>query len=309
MVAETSLNPADLVMPYFVIEGKNQREVVPSMPGIYRYSVDSLIKEIAMAKSCGIRAIALFPATPIEKKSEFAEESYNGDNLICKAVREVKQKFPNMGIICDVALDPYTSHGHDGVVRNGYVQNDETVDILCKQALTQAKAGCDIIAPSDMMDGRIGKIRAALDENGFQHVVILSYGVKYASSLYSPFRDAVGSSGNLAGANKKTYQMDFCNKAEALREAAQDISEGADIIMVKPAGFYLDIIAKLQESFPVPIAAYQVSGEYAMIKHLAEKSFAYEQNLFYESLIAIKRAGASIIFTYYAIEITKLLSK
>lgn len=309
LTEETSLSVNDLVLPLFVTEGKKIQQAVPSMPGIYRYSIDLLVNKVKTAADAAIPAIALFPVIDRKLKNEKAEESYNPDNLICRTIKAIKKEVPDIGIICDVALDPYTSHGHDGLVRNGYVANDETIKVLCKQALVQAQAGCDIIAPSDMMDGRIGAIRDYLDKSGFENVCIISYAVKYASAFYGPFRDAVGSAQNLKGADKKTYQMNPANSGEALREVAMDIDEGADIVMIKPALPYLDIIQKVSTNFNIPVFAYQVSGEYAMLKAAASNGWLEEEKAILESLFSIKRAGAKSIFTYAALEIAALLKK
>jgi len=276
------------------------------MPGIYRYSIDKLGKIIDRAISLKIPMVALFPYTNIKAKNEIGSEALNEDNLVCRATRYIKKKYKNqIGIMCDVALDPYTSHGHDGLTKSGYVLNDETIDILTKQALLQAQMGCDVIAPSDMMDGRVGKIRKVLDKKGFQLVQILSYAVKYASSFYGPFRDAVGSKGFLKG-DKKSYQMDYRNKLEALREVSLDIKEGADIVMVKPGMPYLDIISLVKSNFKIPVFAYQVSGEYSLINNGIKKGII-NNNAILESLISFKRAGASAIVSYYADKIAKNL--
>lgn len=308
LVAEHHLSVADLIWPVFVQEGVNKRTKVASMPGVERLSIDLLVKECQRAATLGIPAVAIFPVVDAKLKSLGAEESYNPKNLICRAVAAVKAKVKNLGIICDVALDPYTTHGHDGLVKAGDVENDATVAVLCKQAVAQAKAGCDIVAPSDMMDGRVGAIRTALDEEGLQHVRILSYAAKYASAFYGPFRDAVGSAGNLGKADKRTYQMDPANAAEALREVALDIQEGADMVMVKPGMPYLDIIRSVKDRFPVPVFAYQVSGEYAMLKAAAEKGWLDYEAVMMESLLAFKRAGATGVFTYAALEVASALS-
>lgn len=308
MVAEHSLSAADLIWPAFVIEGKNNREAIGSMPGVERMSVNLLVEEVKKASDFGIQAVALFPVTPVEKKTMDGQEACNPDNLICRAIQTLKQKAPDVGIITDVALDPYTTHGHDGVVDNGTVLNDETIEILVQQALTQAKAGADIIAPSDMMDGRVGKIRNTLEENGFEDTLILSYAAKYASHFYGPFRDAVNSGDFLKG-DKKTYQMDPANSDEALREVALDIQEGADMVMVKPGLPYLDIIQRVKEEFTIPVFAYHVSGEYAMLKAAAENGYLNYKDCLYETLLAFKRAGCSGIVTYGAVECAKTLQK
>jgi porphobilinogen synthase len=307
LVAEHRLSPQDLIWPVFVQEGKDLRTPIESMPGIYRFSIDYLVKAAKHAHALGIPAIAIFPVIDPKLKSLKAEESYKKSNLISRAVKAVKDAVPDLGIICDVALDPYTSHGHDGLVVDGDVDNDATITVLCKQALAQAKAGCDIIAPSDMMDGRIGAIRTALDEEGFQKVRVLSYAAKYASAFYGPFRDAVGSAKNLGKADKRTYQMDPANSDEALREVALDIEEGADMVMVKPGMPYLDIIRRVKETFHVPVFAYQVSGEYAMIKAAAENGWLDFEAPMLESLLGFKRAGASAVLTYAALEMAEKL--
>jgi len=297
----------DLIWPVFVHEGPEAAQPISSMPGVYRYSLSQLIEEVALARDLGIQAVALFPATDPAKKTPDGREALNPDNLVCRAVRALKEHIPEMGIICDVALDPYTSHGHDGVLRGDDVANDETVEILCRQAVVQAQAGCDVIAPSDMMDGRIGAIRRALDEAGFTEVLLLAYSAKYASAFYGPFRDAVGSASNLGRASKETYQMDPANSDEALREAALDIAEGADWIMVKPGMPYLDIVRRLKTSFGVPTFVYQVSGEYAMLRAAAERQWLDLPSVVMESLLAFKRAGADGILTYFARDAARLL--
>lgn len=309
LVAEHRLSVDDLVLPIFIQEGNFKNTPVASMPGVERLTVDLLLKQLEEVSDLGIPAIALFPVVPADKKDEQATEATNPDNLICNTIRAVKDAFPDIGIICDVALDPYSTHGHDGIVKEGYVTNDETVEVLCKQALVQAEAGCDIIAPSDMMDGRVGAIRTTLEQHSFERVRILSYAAKYASSFYGPFRDAVGSAEQLDGASKSTYQMDFHNSEEALREVAQDISEGADMVMVKPGLPYLDIIQRVKSQFSIPVFAYQVSGEYAMIHAAANSGWLNEQQAMVESLVALKRAGASAILTYAAIDVAHGLSK
>ncbi len=309
LTQENQLLVDDLIWPLFVLPGVQQIEPITSMPGQSRCSVDILVERAVEAVKLGIPAVALFPVTPIELKSAEAEEAFNPNNLICTATRAVRQAVgDSLGIICDVALDPYTSHGQDGLVHDNYVVNDRTNKVLCKQAVNQAKAGCDCIAPSDMMDGRIGVIRRALDEAGFEHVTILSYAAKYASAFYGPFRDAVGSAKNLSG-DKKTYQMDPANGDEAIHEVALDLQEGADMVMVKPGMPYLDIVRRLHDHFHVPVAVYQVSGEYAMIKAAAERGWIDEKKVVLESLLGMKRAGASAILTYFANDVAKWLSE
>ncbi len=307
IISENNISPKDLIFPIFVREGKNKIENIKSMPGIKRYSIDkipSILKEVEKYK---IPMVALFPYTPNNKKDKIGSEALNPNNLICKSLRLIKRKFPQLGIMCDVALDPYTSHGHDGIIINNEIDNDKTIKILIKQSLLQAKMGCDVIAPSDMMDGRVGAIRKALDKNNFSNINIISYGVKYASNFYGPFRDAVGSKTRLKK-NKKTYQMDYRNANESLREIGLDIKEGADIIIVKPAIAYLDIIKKIKDNFKIPVIAYQVSGEYSLIKNGIEKKFLTDDAIM-ETLIAFKRAGACAIITYFALEIAKKLKK
>jgi len=279
------------------------------MPGVERLSIDLAVQAVGSAIELGIPAIALFPATDPAKKTPDAVEATNPKNLICRAVEAVKQAHGDaIGIICDVALDPYTSHGHDGLLKDGYVVNDETVEVLCRQAIVQAAVGCDVIAPSDMMDGRVGAIRRALDENGFEHVSIMAYAAKYASAFYGPFRDAVGSSANLGAGGKQTYQMDPANSDEALREVALDIAEGADMVMVKPGMPYLDIVRRVKDHFRVPTFAYQVSGEYAMLTAAADNGWLDRDRVLLESLLAFKRAGADGVLTYFAPEAARLLS-
>ena len=304
LIEENNLTPSDFILPIFLIDGKNKKIPVKSMPGVYRYTLDKVNYVVDKAIKLGLPMIALFPYTEKRKKNLLGTESLNEDNLVCKAIKYIKKKFNNdIGIMCDVALDPYTSHGHDGLLKSGYVLNDETVDILTKQALLQAQMGCDVIAPSDMMDGRVGQIRKCLDKSGYEMVQILSYAVKYASNFYGPFRDAVGSKKSLTS-NKKNYQMDFRNSSESIREVALDIKEGADIVMVKPGMPYLDIIKLIKEKFKIPVFAYQVSGEYSLIKSGIKNKFINEDAIF-ESLISFKRAGASAIVSYFAIEIAK----
>jgi porphobilinogen synthase len=307
LVAEARLAPADLIWPVFVQEGKVNRTPIPSMPGVERLTIDELVKDARRAAKLGIPAIAVFPVVPVERKSEEAEEAYNADNLVCRAVRAVKKAVPDIGVACDVALDPYTSHGQDGLVRDGYVVNDESIEVLVKQTLVQAEAGCDVIAPSDMMDGRVGRIRAALDEAGFEAVRIMSYAAKYASGFYGPFRDAIGSSGNLGKGDKRTYQMDPANGDEALREVALDLAEGADMIMVKPGMPYLDIVRRVKETFRAPTFVYQVSGEYAMLAGAIERGWL-DRKVIVESLLAFKRAGADGVLTYSAMDVAAELT-
>jgi len=306
LVEESSLSSNDLILPIFLIDGKNRIQSIKLMPGVFRYSIDQLSKIVDKAIFLGIPMVALFPYSNSKVKNKHGSEALNEDNLVCRAIRYIKKKYKNqIGIMCDVALDPYTSHGHDGLLKSGYVLNDETVEILIKQSLLQAEMGCDVIAPSDMMDGRIGKIRKALDKNGYQLIQILSYAVKYASSFYGPFRDAVGSKGLLKG-DKKNYQMDYRNRLEALREVSLDIKEGADIVMVKPGMPYLDIISLVKSNFKIPVFAYQVSGEYSLINNGIKKGII-NNNAILESLISFKRAGASAIVSYYADKIAKNL--
>jgi porphobilinogen synthase len=306
LVAENTLTAADFLWPVFVHDGPEPRVAISSMPGVDRLSIQNLVNAAGEAYELGIPVIALFPATPAEKKSPDGEEALNPENIVCRAVRMVKKALPELGVMCDVALDPFTTHGHDGVVRQGYVANDETVEILCRQAVVQAEAGCDMIAPSDMMDGRIGAIRDALDAKGFEHVRILAYAAKYASGFYGPFRDAIGSKSSLGKADKRSYQMDPANSDEALREVALDIAEGADMVMVKPALPYLDIIRRVKDQFGMPTFAYQVSGEYAMLKGAIERGWL-DQSVMMEALLSIKRAGADGILTYAAIDAAKRL--
>jgi porphobilinogen synthase len=307
LVAEHRLSADDLIWPMFVHEDSEAEVAIPSMPGVVRYSLSRLVDAAGDAHEWGIPAVALFPATPPEKKSAAAEEAFNPENLVCRAVRTLKGAIPELGVICDVALDPYSSHGQDGLVRDGYVVNDETLEALCRQAVVQAEAGCDVIAPSDMMDGRIQAIRGALDQAGFLDVLLLSYAAKYASAFYGPFRDAVGSAANLAGGDKKTYQMDPANGREALRETALDVAEGADMVMVKPGLPYLDIIWRVKQVLGVPTYAYQVSGEYAMLCAAAERGWLNREQVMLESLLAFKRAGADGILTYFALDAARLL--
>ena len=307
MVAENSLSPADLIWPVFVTEGNNNKEAIKSMPDVYRVSIDLLIKEAKTARDLGIPAIAIFPVVDGSKKNDSGDESWNPDNLMCRVTKELKDAVPDIGIIADVALDPYTSHGHDGILINGEIANDQSIEILCKQAINQARAGVDIIAPSDMMDGRIGAIRDALDSDGHENVRIMSYAAKYASSFYGPFRDAVNSGGFLKG-DKKTYQMDPANSSEALREVELDINEGADMVMVKPGLPYLDVIYRVKENFGVPTFAYNVSGEYAMLKAACENGWLDYEKASYEMLLSFKRAGADGILSYASIDVAKFIN-
>ena len=301
LMREHSLTVKDLIFPVFVIEGNNNRQPVASMPGIERVTIDQLIVEATELHGLGVPAIAIFPVTPAEHKSVGAEEAYNPEGLAQRAVRAVKEQLPELGVITDVALDPFTSHGQDGLIDDrGYVLNDETVKVLVKQAVSHAEAGADIVAPSDMMDGRIGAIRSALENAEYKNTKILSYAAKYASSFYGPFRDAVGSASNLGSGNKYSYQMDPANSDEALREVQLDLNEGADMVMVKPGLPYLDIVGKIKVKFKVPTMVYQVSGEYAMLKAAAEKNWLDERACVLESLVSIKRAGADAILTYFA---------
>ena len=305
LVSENNLSPNDLIWPIFIKEGKKIKEPIKSMPGVYRYSLDQVETLVNKAIKKNIPMIALFPNTPDSKKNSKGSEALNKNNLVCKALRLIKKKYNEIGLMCDVALDPYTDHGHDGLLKRNYVDNDQTIKVLIKQSLLQAEMGCDVIAPSDMMDGRIGEIRKALDKNGFEKVQILSYAVKYASNFYGPFRDAVGSKKSLIG-NKKSYQMDYSNKKEALREVALDISEGADFVMVKPGMPYLDIMKLVKDSFKIPVFAYQVSGEYNMIMNSINNK-TFNEDIIHESLMSFKRAGASAVVTYFADRIANKL--
>ncbi|MGD8910628.1 MAG: porphobilinogen synthase [Chromatiales bacterium] len=310
LMRETELSPADFIYPVFVLEGEKARQAVPSMPGVERMSIDLLIEEARAVHALGIPAMALFPVTPASAKSEDAREAYNSDGLAQRAVRALKASVPELGIITDVALDPFTTHGQDGLIdESGYVLNDETKEVLVKQALSHAEAGADIVAPSDMMDGRIGAIRVALEAQGQIHTRILAYSAKYASSFYGPFRDAVGSAANLGGGNKYSYQMDPANSDEALHEVALDLQEGADMVMVKPGMPYLDIVRRVKENFQVPTFAYQVSGEYAMLKAAAQNGWLDEQAVVLESLVCIKRAGCDGILTYFAKQAAQWLNE
>jgi porphobilinogen synthase len=308
MVRETVLTPADLIWPLFIIEGKNERQPIASMPGVERLSIDLAVAAAEQAASAGIPAIALFPNTDRDLRDEAGSEAFNPENLVCRAVRAVKAAAPDIGVICDVALDPYTIHGHDGLLINGEIANDETVEALIRQSLCQAEAGCDILAPSDMMDGRIGAIRQALEDAGRTNTLIMAYTAKYASAFYGPFRDAVGSGGLLKG-DKRTYQMDPANREEALREAELDLAEGADMIMVKPGMPYLDIVREVKDAFGAPTFVYQVSGEYAMLTAAAQNGWLDRDKVMLESLIAFKRAGASGVLTYFALDAARLLRK
>ena len=310
LTTENHLSIDDLIWPVFICEGEHHREAVPSMPGVERLSIDLCVEAIGEAIVLGIPAVALFPATKSELKTPGCEEATNPQNLVCRCVSQVKEAYgEKIGVICDVALDPYSSHGQDGLVRDGYVVNDETIKVLCRQAVVQAEAGCDIVAPSDMMDGRIGAIRKALDAAQFEYVQIMSYAAKYASAFYGPFRDAVGSSDNLGSGDKKTYQMNPANGQESLREVAMDIAEGADSVMVKPGMPYLDIVRRVKDVFRVPTFAYQVSGEYAMLIAAAENGWLDREKVMLESLLAFKRAGADGILTYFARDVAKLLQQ
>ena len=313
MVAEHRLSTDDLIWPVFVQEGAGEKTPIASMPGQFRYSIDELTIAVTEARDLGIPAVAIFPETDPAKKTDDAAEATNPENLVCRTVKHLKANVPGIGLICDVALDPYTSHGQDGLVVDGDVANDVSVKMLCQQAVVQAEAGCDIIAPSDMMDGRVGAIRAALDDAGFENVLIMAYSAKYASAFYGPFRDAIGSKGNLSAANvtgggKKTYQMNPANSDEAIHEVALDIAEGADFVMVKPGMPYLDIVRRVKDEFSVPTFAYQVSGEYAMLMGAVEQGWLERDAVMMESLMAFKRAGADGVLTYFAVEAAKLLS-
>ncbi len=301
LIRETRLTTDDLICPMFVVEGENTREAITAMPGIDRLSIDFLVQEAAQVHELGIPAIAIFPVIAADKKSDNAKEAFNPDGLVQRAIGNLKKQLPGLGVITDVALDPFTTHGHDGLIdENGYVINDETVAVLVQQALSHAQAGADMLAPSDMMDGRIGAIRDALEHEDYIHMRILAYSAKYASHFYSPFRDAVASADNLSGAGKETYQMDAANVQEAITEAQLDVGEGADVLMVKPATMYLDVIARIKDTFGVPVFAYHVSGEYAMLKAASAGGMLDERNCALETLTSIKRAGANAILTYYA---------
>jgi porphobilinogen synthase len=306
LIQENSLSSSDFILPIFLIDGKNKKQSIKTMPDVYRYTIDKLGIIVDKAIKNKIPMVALFPYTNKTKKNDIGTEALNENNLVCKAIRYIKKRYKNeIGIMCDVALDPYTSHGHDGLIKSGYVLNDETIEVLINQSLLQAEIGCDVLAPSDMMDGRIGKIRKALDKEGHEMVQILSYAVKYASSFYGPFRDAVGSKGLLKG-DKKNYQMDFRNSDEAIREVALDIKEGADMVMVKPGMPYLDIIKTVKDNFKIPVLAYQVSGEYSLLSNSIKKGLI-DKNSILESLISFKRAGANAIVSYYADRINDLI--
>ncbi len=306
LVEENNLTSSDFVLPIFLIEGKNKKQSIKSMPEVYRYSLDKICSVIDKAIKLGLPMVALFPYTNIKKKNELGTEALNENNLVCRALQLIKKRYKNdIGIMCDVALDPYTSHGHDGLLKSGHVLNDETNKILINQSILQAQMGCDVIAPSDMMDGRIGEIRKSLDKNGYHMTQILSYAVKYASNFYGPFRDAVGSKEILKG-NKKNYQMDFRNMNEAIREVALDVKEGADMVMVKPGLPYLDIIKLVKDNFKIPVMAYQVSGEYSLLSNGIEKGII-NKDVIIESLISFKRAGANAIISYYADRLDKIL--
>ena len=306
LVAETTLTASNLIWPIFVVDGKMVRQPIPSMPGVERLSVDLAVNAAEEAAELGVPAIALFPYTQTNLRDDAATEAFNPENLVCRTVRAIKARVPQMGVICDVALDPYTSHGHDGLLIEGEIANDESLEALVRQSLTQAEAGCDVLAPSDMMDGRIGAIREALEGSGFKNTLIMSYAAKYASAFYGPFRDAVGSSGTLKG-DKRTYQMDPANTNEAIREVSLDLAEGADMVMVKPGMPYLDIVRRVSETFQVPTFVYQVSGEYAMLAGAFQNGWLSRDRCVLESLMAFRRAGASGILTYFAVEAARLL--
>jgi|TARA_B100001540_G_scaffold247979_1_gene223502 porphobilinogen synthase len=305
LVTEHSLSANDLILPIFLTEGKNKREKIKNMPDIFRYSIDNLNQILDQASKYRIPMIALFPNTPNSKKDKFGSEALNDKNIVCKALKKIKKNYKNFGLMCDVALDPYTDHGHDGLLIDGIIDNDKTLEILINQAVLQAEMGCDVIAPSDMMDGRIGRIRKELDKNNFKDTKILSYAVKYASNFYGPFRNAIGSNKFLKG-DKKTYQMNFHNSEEAIREVAFDVKEGADFVMVKPGLPYLDIISLIKNNFKIPVFSYQVSGEYSLIKN-AIKNKIIDKSAIFETLISLKRAGSSAIVTYFALQICKEL--
>lgn len=307
LVQETRLLPSDLIWPLFVIEGQNEKSPITTMPGVERLSIDLAVQAAKQAADAGIPALALFPNTPDHLRSENAEEAYNPDNLMCRALSEIKSAVPEIGLIADVALDEYSANGQDGLVRDGVILNDETVSVMCKSAIVQAKAGADVIAPSDMMDGRIGALRVALDIAGFDDTILMSYAAKYASCFYGPFREAVGSGTRLTG-DKRTYQMDYANKDEALREVEQDLAEGADMVMIKPGLPYLDIVRAVKDNFNVPLYAYQVSGEYAMIEFAAAAGAINRDAAVLEAAWAFKRAGCDAVLTYHALELARKLS-
>jgi porphobilinogen synthase len=308
MVRENVLTASDLIWPIFVVDGKTRRTPVPSMPGVDRLSIEEAAREVERAAKLTIPCVAIFPYTDPALRDDEGSEATNPDNLVCRAVREIKNAVPEVGVLCDVALDPFTSHGHDGLVQDGVILNDETVDVLTRQALVQAEAGCDIIAPSDMMDGRVGAIRTALDDAGFQNVSIMAYAAKYASAFYGPFRDAVGSAKTLTG-DKRTYQMDYANSDEAIREVGLDLDEGADMVMVKPGLPYLDIVRRVKTEFGVPTFAYQVSGEYSMISAAVQNGWLDGEKAMIESLMAFKRAGADGVLTYFAPKAAEFLKQ
>jgi porphobilinogen synthase len=303
LVAEHTLGTDDLIWPVFVHDREVPREPIPSLPGVSRLSIEALLEDVVKAEELGIPLIAIFPVIEDSLKSPNGDEALNPDNLICRAIRTVKATSSGIGIMTDVALDPFTTHGHDGLLENGHIENDSTLEVLAQQALNQARAGCDIIAPSDMMDGRVGKIRKSLDSENFKNTRILAYAAKYASSLYGPFRDAVGSAPNLGSGDKKTYQMNPANTDEALREVALDINEGADMVMIKPGLFYIDVVHRIKTTFKMPTFVYQVSGEYAMIKAASDKGWLDGKSIMHEAMLSFKRAGADAILTYAALEI------
>jgi porphobilinogen synthase len=317
LVREHTLTPSDLIWPLFVQDGEDLSTPIPSMPGVSRLSIDRLVEAATEARDLGIPAIAVFPVIDASRKTPDGEEATNPENLVCRAVRAVKAACPDLGVICDVALDPFTTHGQDGLVRpddrapwyegGAYVVNDATVEVLCQQAIVQARAGCDVVAPSDMMDGRVGAIRDALEHEGLSHVRILSYAAKYASAYYGPFRDAVGSKASLGKGDKRTYQMDPANGDEALREVALDVAEGADMVMVKPGMPYLDVVRRVKDAFGLPTYAYQVSGEYAMLRAAADQGWLDWERVTFESLVGFKRAGADGVLTYAALEVARAL--
>jgi porphobilinogen synthase len=309
LVAETRLDTADLIWPLFVIEGQNMAEPIDAMPGVFRYSIDQLLQQAAKAVELTIPAIAIFPSIDVTLKDESGSLARDGDNLVCRAVSAIKPAFPNLGIICDVALDPFTSHGHDGLLNGDEILNDGTIAVLCEQAVHQANAGCDIIAPSDMMDGRVGEIRAALDAAGHHNVQIMAYAAKYASGFYGPFRDAVRAGVSLGKVGKSTYQMDPANSDEAMHEIALDLAEGADMVIVKPGMPYLDILARAKAEFGVPCIAYQVSGEYSMLCASFEKGWLDRERTIFEAMTCFKRAGADAVLTYFAPEIAMMIRR